>query len=360
MVYVGDKIPRDGSINGKIVVLDVIPGEIHPRQLVAISDYVHDPAGFFETTKSLAAPNLSANMPLAFYDAHAEGAIALVGILSFATGTNQFYPDVGLAVRDLMPALMVGKFDGETLKQNLKDAGSSLQGKVKLLGRVEENAETGNVVGTLPGVSDDVLIVNTHHDGCFSSAVEDASGIASVLALAKFYAAYVPDLRVRTLVFDVEDGHWDWSYPKGNREFVKRNPNVIDRTEAVFGIEHIAREMKVEDTKYVDAEHTSPTIFFAPDNAELKQLAIEAVKKNNLDYTIIPRFGGEDILIPAQTRWFHLQGLPVFQYISGPEYLYLADDTLAKIDKARFVTVNRTFIDLIERLQYIPCHRTRW
>ena len=359
VVYVGDKIPRDGSLKGKVVVLDVIPGELHPGHLVAISDYVHDPAGFFKTAKPMSAPNLSANMPLAFYDAHAEGAVALVGILSYATGTNQFYPDVGLAVRNLMPALMVGKFDGKTLKQNLKDAGGSLQGRMKLLGRVEKHAETGNVVGTLPGVTDDVLIINTHHDGCFSSAVEDGSGIASVLALAKFYAAYVPDLRVRTLVFDFEGGHWDWNYPKGNREFVKRNLDVVDRTVAVFGIEHIAREMIVVDGKYVDAGHTSPTILFAPANAELKQLAIEAVKKNNLDYTIIPRFGGEDILIPAQTRWFHLQGLPVYQYISGPEYLYLADDTLDKIDKQRFVTVNRTFIDLIERLQYIPRHRTR-
>jgi hypothetical protein len=47
----------------------------------------------------------------------------------------------------------------------------------------------------------------------------------------------------------------------------------------------------------------------------------------------------------------------VYQYISGPEYLYLPDDTLDKIDKERFETVNRTFIDLIERLQYIPRNR---
>ena len=145
----------------------------------------------------------------------------------------------------------------------------------------------------------------------------------------------------------------------GSREFVKRNPDVVARTVAVFGIEHIAREMTVKDGKYVDAGHTSPSILFAPNDTELKQLAIEAVKKNNLDYTLIPRFGGEDLLIPAQTRWFHLQGLPVYQYITGPEYLYLVDDTLDKIDKERFVTVNRTFIDLIERFQYIPRSRTR-
>jgi hypothetical protein len=358
LVYVGDSIPRDGTLKGKIAVLDVTPGAIHTAQLASVSDYVHDPAGFFDEPKSLSAPNLSTNMPAAFYQAHSEGAVGLVGILDFATGTNKFYPDVGLAVRDLMPALMVGKFDGEALKQKLGTGGPTV-GRIKLLGRADKRATSGNVVGTLPGVTDDVLIINTHHDGCFASAVEDASGIASVLALAKFYGAYVPDLRVRTLVFDFEGNHWSWNYPLGSREFARRNPDILDRTVAVFGIEHIAREMKVEDGKYVDAGYPSPSILFTPDNAQLKQLAIEAVKKNNLDYTLIPRFGGEDLLIPAQTRWFHLQGLPVYQYISGPEYLYLADDTLDKIDKERFATVNRTFIDLIERFQYIPRQRTR-
>ena len=359
LVYVGDQIPRDGTLKGKIVVLDVLPGAIHTAALASVSDYIHDPAGFFDEPKSLAAPNLSTNMPAAFYEAHAEGALGLIGILDFHTGTNEFYPDVGLAVRDLMPAMIVGKFDGSSLKQQLADAGGSLPGRMTLLGRDEKRAKSGNVVGTLPGVTDDVLIINTHHDGCFSSAVEDASGIASVLALAKFYAAYVPDLRVRTLVFDFEGNHWSWDYPLGSREFAERNPEIIERTVAVFGIEHIAREMKVEDGKYVDAGYPSPSILFAPDDAQLKQLGIEAVKKNNLDYTLIPRFGGEDLLVPAQTRWFHLQGLPVYQFISGPEYLYLADDTLDKIDKERFVTVNRTFIDLIERFQYIPLSRTR-
>ena len=258
-----------------------------------------------------------------------------------------------------MPALMVGKFAGESIKETIRSAGGPVSGGMRLFGHVDKQAESGNVVGTLPGVTDDVLIVNTHHDGCFSSAVEDASGIASVLALAKFYGSYVPDLRVRTLVFDFEGNHWSWDYPMGSRKFAERNPDVIDSTVAVFGIEHIAREMKIENGEYVDAGYPSPSLLFAPNDPEFKQIAIEAVKKNNLTYTLIPRFGGEDVLVPAQTRWFHLLGLPVYQYISGPEYLYLADDTLDKIDKERFVTVNRTFIDLIERFQYIPHRRAR-
>lgn len=79
--------------------------------------------------------------------------------------------------------------------------------------------------------------------------------------------------------------------------------------------------------------------------------------RDRIPAVMVGKFGGEDLLIPARTRWFHLLGLPVYQSITGPEYLLLADDTLDKIDRERFVTVNRTFIDLVERFQYIPRRR---
>ena len=190
-----DAVPLDGSIRGKIAVMDVVPGEISPRQLAAISDYVHDPDGVFADAPAFPAPNLSSNFPVAFYTAHEHGAAGLIGILDFPTGTSEFYPDVGLAVRDLMPALFVGKFDGERLVRQLNAAGGSLEARIRLLGRTDDRAVSGNVVASLPGQTEGTIIVNTHHDGCFASAVEDASGVASVLALAKFYAAYPSAVR---------------------------------------------------------------------------------------------------------------------------------------------------------------------
>lgn len=357
VVYVGKDIPLDGSVEGKIVVVDVVPAASSRKDFASMADYVHDPDGYFKIDKKVSSPNTSTNMPAAFYVAQKQGALGLIGILDFPTGTNQFYPDIGLAVRDLMPAVMVGKFDGDKLRKSLQTTRRPFSATIILKGTVNSRAKSGNVVATLPGVTDEILLINTHHDGCFTSAVEDASGIASVLALAKFYAAYVPDLRVKTLVFDFEGNHWSWDYPLGSRKFAEKNPEILAKTNAVLGIEHIAREMVEKDGKYVDAGNPMLSVFFSPESAELKEIAIEAIKINNLTHTIVPRYSGEDFMIPAQTRWFHLQNIPVYQYISGPEYLYLADDTLDKIDKSRFVPVNRAFIHLIERLQYIPRSR---
>ena len=49
--------------------------------------------------------------------------------------------------------------------------------------------ESDNVVGELPGADDEVVMIASHHDGPWASAVEDGSGIALVLAQATYWAA---------------------------------------------------------------------------------------------------------------------------------------------------------------------------
>ena len=101
LVYVGDGIPDDGSVVGKIVVLDVRPGEIHAGQLAAISDYVHDPQGFFQDAKALSAPNLSTNMPAAFYRARAAGAVGRAAVCPCLVPGTELGSGAGLATDKL-------------------------------------------------------------------------------------------------------------------------------------------------------------------------------------------------------------------------------------------------------------------
>jgi hypothetical protein len=54
---------------------------------------------------------------------------------------------------------------------------------------VRETVVDRNVVGELAGADDDVVVIGSHHDGPWSSAVEDASGIALVLAQAAYWAS---------------------------------------------------------------------------------------------------------------------------------------------------------------------------
>ena len=67
--------------------------------------------------------------------------------------------------------------------------------------------ESANVVGDLPGADDEVVMIASHHDGPWASAVEDGSGIALVLAQATYWAAQPAEARPHRLRFLLQGGH---------------------------------------------------------------------------------------------------------------------------------------------------------
>ena len=54
---------------------------------------------------------------------------------------------------------------------------------------IRETITSYNIVGELPGADERAVIIGSHHDGPWASAVEDGSGIALVLAQARVLVA---------------------------------------------------------------------------------------------------------------------------------------------------------------------------
>ncbi|MEA2280149.1 MAG: hypothetical protein QOK21_756 [Solirubrobacteraceae bacterium] len=95
---------------------------------------------------------------------------------------------------DAIPMLSLRKEDA----RDLIDAAArgSLQVGVTLDAEVQRGATAYNVVGTLRGRRDgSPIVVAGHHDAWFYGALDDASGVASTLAIAKAMrdTGYVPD-----------------------------------------------------------------------------------------------------------------------------------------------------------------------
>jgi hypothetical protein len=80
---------------------------------------------------------------------------------------------------------------------------------VHLTLNVEERTggKSGNVWGTLPGQSDEQILVMAHTDCFFDGALDNASGIAAMLAMARHYAAVPQAQRRRTIVFLTTPDH---------------------------------------------------------------------------------------------------------------------------------------------------------
>ena len=111
--------------------------------------------------------------------------------------------------------------------------------------------DSHNIVAVVPGIGrtaeagNENIIVTCHHDAPSSPAVEDASGLAVLLALAKEFAAARQGKQPpgRDLVFVASPGYFHGGI--GNRVFVEHHAEgLLKRTVAAFGVEHVAEEVE--------------------------------------------------------------------------------------------------------------------
>ncbi len=159
------------------------------------------------------------------YEAKAHGADALV--IASPPGGAYYQADGALgsfdATCDLeycLPFVTISTRAAERLVERLR-AGERLRARVVLNATVEEGATGYNTIGVIPGseVPGKVIVIGAHHDAWWFGAVDDTSGVAMVLALAK--AVRESGFRPRyTWVFathtgeeyGIADAYYDWLY----------------------------------------------------------------------------------------------------------------------------------------------------
>jgi len=353
LTFVGETIDRDADFTGQIVVFEMRGQAIPGKVAASLSDFVYDPNGTLAkgTFGGKAGP-IPANFPVSYYLAADQGAVGMIAILKdYDTGTDRFYSDPSAMVQTRVPGLLVGRYVGEQLALKLKNATEPVTARLVLEGEVR-NSTSANIVATLPGQKPETVLVNTHHDAGWVGGVQDASGIASVLGLAQYYAKIPSNFRQKTLLFVFDGSHYDWNYPMGANIFADANPDVMNELVLAIGIEHVAKKFRATREGYVDTGEIEPRILFTPPNRILFEAAKRSIVANDLHDVVVPKPGAFTLF--GETQGFFLRGFPSFSYISGPEYLFLADDTLDKVAKEEFEAVVGTFIGIIDAAMYVP------
>ena len=123
------------------------------------------------------------------------GAAVVLNIMA-VPGNGQFQPEGGLRN---VPQFTVSQDEGFALRDRL-DKGE----KVTMHFTLEVPpvaSQTEYTIATLPGASDEQIVVMTHTDGYFQAAMDNAAGMASALEIARFYAATPQAQRPRTMRF---------------------------------------------------------------------------------------------------------------------------------------------------------------
>lgn len=129
--------------------------------------------------------------------ANKAGAAMVIAIMGMP-GNALFEPEG--ANQTTVPSLTISQDEGYVLR-DLLGAGTPV--KISLSVSIEErrNLTSANVFGTLPGVSDEQVFVMAHTDSFFEGAMDNASGMAMLLDIARHYAALPKSARPRTMVF---------------------------------------------------------------------------------------------------------------------------------------------------------------
>ncbi len=357
------------NVRGKIVVFD-LSFQLPLAGLLPLTEYLYDPGLSLLDAKTLfqANPYLS-NYRTALKYATDRGAAGFIGVLSDYFDSNRYYNEFYSRATNPLPGMWVTKKVGAELRARMR-ANSALTANLKLTTR-REPADAHSVFGVLPGRSDDTILVTSHHDSVWTGAVEDASGAAEVLALARHFAAQPRGSREKTLMFMTDDSHF--SGYQAHAEFIRRHVFERDASDrrrlvAVAAVEHIGKAATINaDGTLRISDQPEPRGIFENLRSDLKSVVTGAVRRNDLRRTAV--LNG-DLLqttgIPTDVSGLMQAGVPTVSLISGPMYMYDEADTLDKVAKDQLQPVAGTFIDIIDgldradgdRIGYLPLKTT--
>ncbi|MGA7871481.1 MAG: M28 family peptidase [Candidatus Binatus sp.] len=339
-----------GAVRGAIALVDVplmrSPADLPLLLAGAVAGEAYTDWRRYDPHGSLAGANqvlpFSQHL-MAVMDAPlAAGAIGFVGVLSGYPGDSYRYYVPYDGVARAIPGVWISDGDGARMRQYC-DAGS-VQGT--LVNRaIRHDITSYNVVGELPGAEEDSVIVGSHHDGPWSSAVEDASGVAMVLAQATYWARVASAERPHRLVFLLNAGHMAGG--AGVHSFIDRHRTELVRVVLEVHLEHAANEMIERDGGLVASGHPEPRWWFTSRLAPVEAMVREAIVAEQLERSLILP---PDVFGPMPTSDggpFHLAGVPLVNFLTAPFYLFDAIDTLDKIHRPSLVPLTRAAIRII-------------
>lgn len=150
-----------------------------------------------------------------------------------------------------VPAMSLGVEDGNAIRRAIEsNDGPAPKVRLHLDVKIVPGLKTYNTWGVLPGAagSSENILVMAHHDGFFDGALDNATGTALMLEIARYYAAIPQNQRTRTLTFLDTSGHH--VSPDLGASWVREN----------------ARDMLLKTALIVNCEHTSQTQIYFLDN----------------------------------------------------------------------------------------------
>jgi len=353
MVYADpEKFFQRGDWKGKIVLTDISFPILDVKLIAKFSLGKYDPQGNMLDIKH---PATWVRLNWHFYKmAFEKGAIGFIGILKDQPGGSyRMYAPYGFKEKDILdkplPGFWISRNDGPRLRELAKKGNT----RVRMVHTGEHKPETtSNIVGVIPGQNDEIVILHCHHDSPFKSPVEDASGCAVVLALAKHFAKERSNKRNILILFTA--GHFYGSL--GTRTFIREHlRDIVPKVALEITIEHIAKEaIENAEGELVSSGQPEGTGIFVPFNKLMVDTVLDSVKNNSVDRVfLLPPEGPLGDYPPTDGGDWYEAGVPLINIISNPVYLLNEEDDLEWVMQERLPLMAGAVADIVRKTDNI-------
>jgi len=135
-----------------------------------------------------------------------------------------------------VPLLSIGTEDANALRTMIETG--PVKVKALLVGETKSGLKDANVWGTLPGATDEEILIFAHHDAYFEGAIDNASGMAVMVGLAEYFSKVPQAQRRRTLKFVTTSGHHAGS--AGVNWMHDNRQTFFAKTAVAFNVEHVS------------------------------------------------------------------------------------------------------------------------
>jgi len=170
------------------------------------------------------------------------GAAAIFIMLELPGNLQTAFYDVGTSV----PTFSIGSEDGALLQRLLTDAAMTEAVEIKVQMEVDyvEGLRTSSVYGEVPAASPDAekIVIVAHRDAYFEGAADNASGVATALELARYFAGIPKADRKRTVEIIGTPGHHNIARTGFNWLYENRG-SILDKTVLLINAEHTAHSL---------------------------------------------------------------------------------------------------------------------
>jgi hypothetical protein len=221
----------------------------------------------------------------------------------------------------------------------------------------QANAPTRTIVATLPGMSEESIILWSHTDG--PNALQE-NGHLAILNMVRYLSKLPKTARKRTITVVIPEGHFAEQYVPTSA-WIKQRPELVQKAVALIAAEHLGGTEWLSDpvaNTYKPSGKHEIAFAFCP-SAPMQALAKQAVQDQPLGREAI--IGTDKFsFTPGIAAWRQTK-LPSFAYISIPSYL-MADSSnghIAKLDPKLYYAQVQMLLRLVHAVDATPTELLR-